>query len=98
MRRTGDHRPVRVWPEWGPHHPVARTTATGSHWLDAWTAETSTPWDRLERASSVSIGRLMAMASGDRLTRAELDRLAAAWKVDAAQVIASLGDPLLLAD
>jgi hypothetical protein len=46
----------------------------------------------------VSIGRLMAMATGARITRAELDRLAAAWKADPTQVIASLGDPLLLAD
>lgn len=98
MRRVADHRPARAWPDWGPQHPVARTIATGNHWLDAWTAETSTPWDRLERTSGVSVGRLMAMASGGRLTRAELDKPAAAWKADAAQVIASLGDPLLLAD
>lgn len=98
MRRTAEHRPARVWPDWGPQHTVARNITTGSHWLDAWTAETSTPWDRLEHTSGVSIGRLMAMARGDRVTRAELDRLAAAWKADPTQVITSLGDPLLLAD
>lgn len=38
------------------------------------------------------------MSRGDRLTRAELEGLAAAWKVDPAQVEASLGDPLLLVE
>lgn len=97
MRSKGGPRLVRTWPEWGPTHPVARDIATDSHWLDAWTAETTTSWDKLSRISGVPMERIRAIARGDRLTHAELEGLAAAWKVDPAQVKASLGDPLLLA-
>jgi hypothetical protein len=96
MRRKGERKLTRTWPEWGPKHPVARDVSTGGHWLDAWTAQASTPWEKLSRTSGLSIERIRAISQGDRLTRSELDGLAAAWKVDPAQVEASLGDPLLL--
>jgi hypothetical protein len=96
MRRKGERKLTRTWPEWGPKHPVAHNIATGNHWLDAWTAEASTPWEKLSRSSGVPLGRIRAMSQGDRLTRAELTALATAWRADPAQVEASLGDPLLL--
>lgn len=96
MRRTGEKKLTRIWPEWGPKHPVARNIATGNRWLDAWIGEAATPWEKMSRASGVPMGRIRAISGGDRLTRAELNAFAAAWNVDSQQVEASLGDPLLL--
>jgi len=98
MRRKGERRIEKTWPAWGPGHPVAHNIATGGHWLDAWIMQAGVHLEKLSRLSGVPMGRLAAIARGDRLTRAELNGLAAAWKVDPAQVEASLGDPLLLVE
>lgn len=99
MTRHKGAKPVeRRWADWGPNHPVARIISTGTHWLDAWTAQACVPWERLSKASGVPMGRILAIARGDRLTRAELEGFALAWRVDPAQVVASLADPLLLVE
>ena len=97
-RRKGERPLARPLETWSPQHPVAHTIATGSGWFDAWIMQQSTPLVRLARQTGISAARLMTIQSGDRISRAEIDALARAWRVSAGDLIASMPDPALVVE
>lgn len=97
-RRKGERPLARPLENWSAQHPVARAIATGSRWFDAWIGQQSTPLVRLARQTGISAARLMTIQSGDRISRAEIDALARAWRVSAGDLIASMPDSALVVE
>jgi hypothetical protein len=89
-RRKGERSIAVRLDTWSADHPVARSTATGSGWLDAWLAQKATPIGRLSKLTGIAGGRLLTIAQGDRVSRAEIDALARAWSISSNDLMASL--------
>ena len=98
MRRKGERPVAKLLDSWSATHPVARAMATGSTWFQAWAEQKGTPLARLTRHTGMSQARLLAIDSGDRISRAELDALSIAWSVSAADLVASLPDQTLIVE
>lgn len=96
MRRKGE-RPLPVYLDtWSETHPVARAIATGSWWFDAWVAQKTTPHHALSRLTGIPQRRLDTIARKDRVSLAELDALARAWSISAADLRASVPAELVV--
>lgn len=96
MRRKGE-RPLPVYLDtWSDAHPVARAIATGSWWFDAWVAQKTTPLDTLSRRTGIPRQRLVTISGRDRVSLAELDALARAWSISAADLRASVPPELVV--
>ncbi|WP_157215879.1 hypothetical protein [Flavisphingomonas formosensis] len=98
MRRKGERTIPQQLDLWSPAHPVAHAIATGSAWFHAWQMQKCTPVVQLAKQTGIAAARLAGIAAGDRLSRAEIDALARAWTISAADLIASLPDPALVRD
>lgn len=98
MRRKGEQPVVRQIEEWTPQHCVAHMIRTGSNWFSAWRVQNGYPFARLERASGVPYGRIADLDLGASITRAEVEIFARLWSISADDLIASMPDPMLLAD
>lgn len=81
-------RPLRPFTD---DHPVARSIRTGDHWFYAWLAQSSTPYVRLAKLTGIPIARFYDISTGGAVSRAEIDALARAWSVSAADLIRSIG-------
>lgn len=94
MTRRKGERPVAVrLDSWSADHPVARAIATGDGWFDAWLQQKATPIGRLSKLTGIPGPRLFTIAQDDRISAAELEALARAWSISAADLRASLPDP-----
>ncbi|WP_267395001.1 MULTISPECIES: hypothetical protein [unclassified Sphingomonas] len=83
---------------WYADHPVADVIASGTPWFDAWLGQKTTPIAMLSKRTGITGARLMTIAAGDRLSRAELDALARAWSISAGDLIASIGGSTVVVD
>ncbi len=96
VRRKGE-RPLPVYLDtWSDMQPVARAIATGSWWFDAWVAQKATPYDALSRLTGIPQKRLATISARDRVSLAELDALARAWSISAADLRASVPPELVV--
>lgn len=96
VKRKGE-RPLPVYLDtWSDAHPVARAIATGSWWFDAWVAQKTTPYDKLSRLTGIPQNRLATISARDRVSLAELDALARAWSISAADLRASVPPELVV--
>lgn len=99
QRRNRPHIPRNyLYEPYGPGHAIARAIRSGTHWFDAWAFQYALYGARLRKMAGIAPDRAEALRRGAAITRAELDGLAAACGVQAADVIASLPDPTLLAE
>jgi hypothetical protein len=83
---------------WATGHPVADVIASGSPWFDAWLGQKPTPIAMLSKRIGITGARLMTIAAGDRLSRAELDALARARSISAGDLIALIGGSTVVVD
>lgn len=98
MRRKGE-RPIPITLDvWNDENPVAHMIRTGSRWFDAWVMQKATPYVRLSKLTGIPANRLMAISSGDDISRAEVDALACAWSVSSNDLIASIGGRVKVVD
>jgi hypothetical protein len=89
MRRKGEKpRPIILNRE--GNLPVTHAIATGSYWFEAWVMQQNTPWPRLSKTTGIPQNRLLAISSGDDVSRAEVDALARAWSVSSNDLIRSI--------
>lgn len=98
MRRKGERPVAQRLIDLSPASPVVMSIAEGDNWFDAWVSEQCTPWSKLARLAGVSVGRLRAIREGDHISRAEVDALARAWNVSAADLITTLPDAALVVE
>lgn len=91
MRRKGERPLPKTIIPYDDDHPVARMMRSGDRWFHAWMAQFCTPYDRLTKATGIAIPRLQQIESGAPITRAEVDRLAGAWRVTPEDLVASIG-------
>jgi hypothetical protein len=77
-------------PHWDPLPAVAQAIAGGEPWLLAWALQSVTPYRLLSRKSGIPDNRLDELFRGAPVSRAELDALAEAWKVEIDQVVLTL--------
>lgn len=98
MRRKGERPIPQRLDTWSSQHPVAHAIATGSRWFDSWLCQKATPIEKLARKTGMSRARLLAIAMGDRLSRAEADALSIAWAISTNDLIASMPDPAMVID
>ncbi len=97
-RRKGERPLERRLDRWSSEHPAARMIASGDSWFNAWVAQKATPLRRLSRQTGIGVGRLMTIGQGGHVSRAEIDALARAWTISAADLIASMPDPTIVVD
>lgn len=97
-RRKGERPVIKQLDTWVPSHPVAHAIQTGSYWFDAWLGQKATPIASLSRLTDIPAARLMGIAYGDRISRTELNALARAWMISAADLAASIGEATLIVD
>lgn len=90
MRRKGERKLERKWPEWGPIHPVTQAMSRGDNWFFAWLMQACTPHETIARKTKIARDRIWELERGARPTVDELRRLADLWKTPIAQIIASL--------
>lgn len=92
VRRKGERPVAKTWPEWGSGwHPVRRMIVSGDDWLTAWTNQSASPWGRVIKATGIPLDRLFAFVhSHERPTQKEVEALAAHWRTNADQVLASI--------
>lgn len=97
-RRKGERPVIKQLDTWASSHPVAHAIQTGSYWFDAWLGQKATPIASLSRLTGIPAARLMGIAYGDRISRAELDALARAWMISADDLATSIGKATLIVD
>lgn len=90
MRRKGETKLEKTWPEWGPGHPVASAISRGDSWFYAWLMQACTPHNIIERKTKISPDRIWQFERGERPTVDELRRLAELWKAPIEDIIASM--------
>lgn len=92
MRRKGEQKLKRHWPEWGATHPVHNAIKRGSHWFNAWYAQACTPWPVIERKAGIPVARLVAIEGGSEPSTTEIEALAALWSCPVEHIQASIRD------
>ncbi len=95
-RRKGERALPVYLDHWNEAHPVARSVASGMWWFDAWIAQKTTPLDQLARTTGIPRRRLETICQRDRVWLAEIDALARAWSVSAADLRASIPAELVV--
>ena len=88
--RKGEKPVSRPLDRWSPIHPVAHMIATGDRWFDAWSMQNATPIGRLSKVTGIPGSRLMTISGGRTVSRAEVEALALAWCISAADLAASM--------
>lgn len=97
MTRRKGEVPLPVYLDsWSASHSVARSVATGAWWFDAWVAQKTTSLDRLARTTGIPRRCLGTLSQRDRVSLAEIDALARAWSVTAADLRASIPSELVV--
>lgn len=97
-RRKGERPLPQTLDSYSPLHPVAHAIATGDTWFTAWQQQKGLPLVALTKLTGMTQNRLLTIDWGDRISRAELDALAIAWRVSAGDLIASMADPSIVVD
>lgn len=92
-RRKGEQPVPQRLQRWSADHPVANMIRTGDDWFGAWVAQMVTPYHKLSKSTG-----LIAINYGDAISRAELDVLARAWSVSAADLEASIAGATEIVD
>lgn len=97
MTRRKGERPIPIQlDQWAHDHPVAHAIRTGDTWFGAWQRQKCIPLAKLSRMTGIPVQRFSAIHYNGPLSRAELDALACAWSVSAADLIASMPTPGLV--
>ena len=92
MRRKGERKLEKSWPDWGKDHPIHNAIARGSGWFNAWYSQACTPWSVVERRTGIPADRLIVFDQGEIPTVDEIEALAMLWRCPVEQIIASLSD------
>lgn len=91
MRRKGERKLERTWPDWGPGHPIIRSINSGSPWFYAWLAQACTPMAVIERKTGIPQARQHDFDHGRALpTAEEIAALAVLWRCPAEDIRASI--------
>lgn len=89
---------VQQLQRWSNDHPVARLIRDGDHWFGTWVGQMATPYVKLAKRTGIPIGRLAAIDRGDVVSRSELEALARAWSISAADLERSIGAATTIVD
>ncbi|WP_375194870.1 hypothetical protein [Sphingobium sp.] len=97
-RRKGEQPIPKILDTFSSDHPVAHAIRTGSNWFGAWQRQKCIPYVKLSRLTGIPSQRFAAIEYGDRVSGAELEALARAWSVSAADLRASIPSPDIVID
>lgn len=97
-RRKGERPVPQRLQHWSDDHPVARAIRDGDYWFYAWLAQMATSYVRLTKRTGITVNRLIAINNRDAISRAELDALARAWSISAADLEASIAGATTIVD
>jgi len=90
MRRKGEAKLKRHWPDWGPEHPVHNAIRRGSGWFSAWYSQACTTWPQIEKQTGIAADRLAELDHGALPSSEELQALAEFWRCPVEQIKGSL--------